>query len=204
MTTATTILTARRASKTLPWYYVPGETFVRTHHHRLMHGRMWNPKLDPTGWVVSEKFDGFRCLWTGEKFESRTGNMFRVPDWFLDGMPAGVMIDGELWSGRGSLKHTQRVIRSKSGDWSQTWFVAFDVLNNEPVEDRVARLNSLSLPAHCRIAEHAICNSARHLEDLFYAVLGAGGEGLVLRAPGSLYQPGRVDHVRKLKPCKPS
>ena len=31
-------------------------------------------KVDPTGWYMSEKLDGVRCYWDGDKFYSRAGN----------------------------------------------------------------------------------------------------------------------------------
>ena len=35
--------------------------------------------VDPSGWWVSEKFDGYRAIWTGKEFRSRQGHKFNVP-----------------------------------------------------------------------------------------------------------------------------
>jgi DNA ligase 1 len=33
----------------------------------LLLANVWNPSIDPTGWWMSEKFDGLRGYWDGEK-----------------------------------------------------------------------------------------------------------------------------------------
>lgn len=61
----------------------------------------------PNGWYVSEKWDGIRAIWDGEKFISRGSGVGKpkvynyVPDWFIKCMPPGVALDGEMWMGRG-------------------------------------------------------------------------------------------------------
>ena len=52
--------------------------------------------MDPTGWIMTEKFDGMRLFWTGNKFITRQGNDFKVPEFILSQMPQ-VPLDGELW-----------------------------------------------------------------------------------------------------------
>ena len=61
----------------------------------------------PVGWWVSEKLDGIRAIWDGEKFLSRNSStglgskvFSYVPQFILDAMPAGVALDGEIWKGR--------------------------------------------------------------------------------------------------------
>ena len=39
---------------------------------------------------VSEKLDGVRAYWDGERFWSRGGNEYRAPDWFTEGFPDAV------------------------------------------------------------------------------------------------------------------
>ena len=49
----------------------------------------------PKGWLLSEKFDGYRALFRYELindkitgiFYSRNGKSFYAPDWFLESMP---------------------------------------------------------------------------------------------------------------------
>jgi len=49
-------------------------------------------RQDVTGWIMSEKLDGVRAIWTGEKLISRNGNEFAAPGWFTAGLPAEVML----------------------------------------------------------------------------------------------------------------
>lgn len=42
---------------------------------------------DPTGWIMSEKLDGVRCLWTGSEMFSRNGNKFYFPSFFTRNWP---------------------------------------------------------------------------------------------------------------------
>ena len=50
----------------------------------------------PIGWYISEKYDGIRAIWDGEKFISRGQKVFTyVPDYFINLMPSGIALDGE-------------------------------------------------------------------------------------------------------------
>ena len=57
-------------------------------------------KHDPTGWHMSEKLDGVRCLWDGKNLYSRNGNLFYPPQYFKDALPKDIELDGELWTKR--------------------------------------------------------------------------------------------------------
>src|SRR5580658_9321513 len=59
----------------------------------------WDNVTDLTGWLMSEKLDGVRAYWDGKQFLSRQGNLYRAPDWFIEGLPS-VPLDGELWIDR--------------------------------------------------------------------------------------------------------
>jgi DNA ligase-1 len=48
---------------------------------------------------MSEKLDGVRCYWDGNKLYTRNGNeTFAPPEWIAK-LPS-TPLDGELWSGR--------------------------------------------------------------------------------------------------------
>jgi DNA ligase-1 len=59
-------------------------------------------KHDPIGWLMSEKLDGVRCFYNhvSRKLYSRNGKPYYPPEEFLDAMPKGVSLDGELWTKR--------------------------------------------------------------------------------------------------------
>ena len=66
----------------------------------LMLAHKWDEdRHDPTGWWMSEKYDGLRAYWDGTKFLSRQGNQFCAPSFFLKDLPADHTLDGEVWMG---------------------------------------------------------------------------------------------------------
>ena len=44
-----------------------------------------------------------------------------------------------------------------------------------------------------------MCNSKKHLKDALRHVLSDGGEGVIMRRPRSMYEPGRTPNLMKLK-----
>ena len=73
---------------------------------------------------VSEKLDGVRAYWDGERFWSRGGNEYRAPDWFTEGFP-DVPMDGELWMGRCPARcagwNRSIPVGARSGLWCLTF-----------------------------------------------------------------------------------
>ena len=66
---------------------------------------------DPKGWLMSEKLDGVRCYWSGEKMYSRNGNLFYPPKWFTDGLPKDMALDGELFTKRSDFQNTISIVK---------------------------------------------------------------------------------------------
>lgn len=164
----------------------------------FMLAHRYSSDLDPAGWLVSEKYDGYRAMWTGSSFVSRDGNTFPAPASWIQSMPAGVMLDGELWLGRGRFNETQRAVRSS--DWSELRFQVFDApITNQPLEVRLQSIQRLALPDFCSVVQHSPCPSRAALRASLKETLSLGGEGLMLRAPGSYYVPARSPQLLKLK-----
>ena len=75
----------------------------------------------PINWWASEKWDGIRALWDGEKMISRGSGVGKpkvytyVPDWFRMTLPPGIALDGEIWIGRGMFQKTSRLSTLKPG-----------------------------------------------------------------------------------------
>ncbi|MCA9710804.1 MAG: WGR domain-containing protein, partial [Myxococcales bacterium] len=61
----------------------------------LLLAHRWEQQ-DPTGWLMSEKLDGVRAYWDGDRFLSRLGNAYLAPKWFTEGLPR-FPLDGELF-----------------------------------------------------------------------------------------------------------
>ena len=152
---------------------------------------------NPRGWWISEKLDGVRAVWNGSEFISRSGKVFPAPPEMRAAMPQGVVIDGELFGGRGKFQASIGKIRR--GIWEGITFMAFDVIDGNPFEARQATLRALSLPDWCEVVEQVKCRSEDHLDDYEAAILQAGGEGVMLRKPRSEYTHGRSSDLLKLK-----
>jgi len=157
------------------------------------------------GYWVSEKLDGVRAYWTGEKFLSRGGHEYRAPDWFSRKFPAHPL-DGELWMGRGRFAELSGVVRQvvpDEDDWRRVRFMVFDLPDQEATFDqRLARLRVLiekvgspymALVDQQRASTHE--NLMRRLDE----VVDIGGEGLMLRLGASGYRIGRSNDLLKVK-----
>ena len=119
----------------------------------------------PIGWWASEKWDGIRALWDGEKMISRGSGVGKpkvytyIPEWFKNALPPGIPLDGEIWIGRGLFQKTSRLSTLKPGKSYTTdqiesiWtgssdppvvFKVFDIPNDpRPFEKRMAFLQTV-------------------------------------------------------------
>ena len=83
--------------------------------------KMLNIDDPPLNWYISEKWDGIRAIWDGEKFVSRgntSGNpkvYSFVPEYFIKLMPPGIALDGEMWIARGEFSKASRLSTLKVG-----------------------------------------------------------------------------------------
>jgi DNA ligase-1 len=121
----------------------------------------------PINWWASEKWDGIRALWDGEKIVSRGSGIGNpkvytyVPPWFISILPPGIALDGEIWIGRGMFQSTGKLSNIKPGssyslkeiddiwsgkDGNPVIFKVFDVPSHEgPFEKRMAFLQNVVL-----------------------------------------------------------
>ncbi|MFO7564387.1 MAG: DNA ligase [Enhygromyxa sp.] len=159
---------------------------------------------DPTGWWLSEKLDGVRAYWDGKQFISRLGNAFLAPEWFIEGLP-DFPLDGELFAGRGRFQHTVSIARrmDRGEGWRSLAFVIFDApALDHGFEDRLRHLEDHfgARPwPQARVLDHRICEGADDLQAELGRIEALGGEGLMLRKPGSRYVAGRSDTLLKVK-----
>jgi DNA ligase-1 len=173
----------------------------------LLLAHTWENDVDLTGWWMSEKLDGVRAYWDGKQFLSRLGNVYYAPDWFLEGLP-DTPLDGELWGGRKKFQRTVSIARrqDKSELWRELTFLVFDApAMDAPFEERLESVRHHMrerLPRHARHHEHTRCESVDHLRAELARVEALGGEGLMLRQPGSKYEIGRSSTLLKVKSFK--
>lgn len=113
-------------------------------------------KQPPIGWYMSEKFDGQRAIWDGQKFISRGSPQSEprvypyVPLWFLALMPPGIALDGEFFIGRGKFTETTGILKTKLKNeidlnkrWIDIKYQVFDTPSNQPFEDRQELLKNI-------------------------------------------------------------
>lgn len=155
---------------------------------------------DPTGWLLSEKLDGVRAWWDGEKFVSRLGNVYHAPKWFIEGLPNEVL-DGELFAGRGNFQRCVSIVRryDAAEDWQEVKFMVFDAPKRRG--DFVTRLQwaeQQDLGKWAAVLEHTPCDSQEHMDQLLEA-LPEDAEGLMVKDPASKYEDGRSNKLLKVK-----
>jgi DNA ligase-1 len=155
---------------------------------------------------ISEKYDGVRGYWDGERLLTRHGYPIRVPAWFTSGWPKRAM-DGELWAGRGRFTAAASAVAAEvpnDAAWREMRFMVFD-LPDEPsdFDHRLAAILPLvstvgtswiEAVVQGRVADEA------ELMKLMRRVVAINGEGLVLHRGDALYQRNRSDALLKLKP----
>lgn len=159
------------------------------------------------GWWVSEKMDGVRSWWDGEKFWSRTGNLFRAPEWFCKLMPTGCTLDGELFIGRQKFRETVSIVKShsESDRWHQIQFMVFDIPSEgaRPFEERVEMVRRLCDGRKNLVpVEQRLVRSTDDIAKMLADVEALGGEGLMFRQPGSAYVGKRSKTLLKMKSFK--
>ena len=170
----------------------------------LLLAETWDTAADLSGWWMSEKLDGVRAYWDGKQLVSRLGNLFHAPDWFVDGLP-GVPLDGELWIDRKKFQRTVSIVRrqDKCDLWSEVRFLVFDAPAAPGVfEERVEFIKDAfgkCTQKHACPHEHQICKDLECLRAELARVEALGGEGLMLRQPGSKYEAGRSATLLKVK-----
>jgi len=167
--------------------------------------------------LVEEKYDGIRAQ--AHKSEGRVKIFSRTLDEVVEfpelreplaSLPGDVILDGEIlaWHNAQPLPFTQlqkRLGRRNPDLWLMeeipVKFVMFDLLYLDgellldlPLIERRRRLKQLLAPVqskHFQLAPERMCETREALETAFRDALAAGHEGVVAKAPDSLYTPGR-------------
>lgn len=155
---------------------------------------------------VSEKLDGARALWDGQRLRFRSGREVAAPAWFLAGLPPEPL-DGELWIGRGrfaQLSGTVRRLQPVDEEWRQVRFMVFELPGGEgDFTQRLERLAAIvaraAVPWLAVVEQFRVADRAE-LEARLAVVVRDGGEGLMLHRADAPYATGRSDVLLKLKP----
>ena len=183
---------------------IPPTASMRPQAPPLLLAQTWTPNDIERGWWMSEKLDGVRAYFDGKQFLSRQGNVYHAPDWFCEGLPS-TPLDGELWVDRKAFQRTVSIVRrhDKSEQWRKISYVVFDAPGiQEPFEQRQAALAELVSrigSSQVRKLSQERCHGEDHLREELARIEQLGGEGLMLRMPGSFYEAGRSTTLLKVK-----
>lgn len=171
----------------------------------LQLANVYHDEIDLTKYWISEKYDGVRAYWNGERLISRSGNTFSSPSWFTADFP-NTPLDGELWLGRGRFADTSAVVRRHipvDAHWRELRFMVFDLpAHSGPFDQRLQQLSSLIThhpSPYLHLVEQYRVASNDALHTLLDKVVEDGAEGLMLRRGDSLYTVTRNDDLLKLK-----
>lgn len=208
----TIALNQQKLTKTGKVSTAVGGAVVKDTAPPLLLAHKWDGLEDPTGWWVSEKLDGVRAWWNGEEIISRLGNTYHAPEWFKALLPKGVVLDGELWVGRGLFQKTISAVRKlipTDSEWLDVTYVLFDAPEYlGTFEQRQAyltglfptlRVNGAEGVGQVAVVEQTKCAGIKELKRLLASVEKLGAEGLMLRQPESLYEEGRSNTCLKVK-----
>ena len=166
-------------------------TLAKTYNHQ-----------DPIGWLISEKLDGVRAIWTGTHFISRNGNTFPAPNHIINSMPKNIILDGELFGGRATFQNSVGNIRK--GNWDNIEFVIFDCITPGDYPTRITTAHNTTLPPFARILQQTPCKNKKHLKHFEETINNLGGEGIILRNPTAPYEHKRSTNLLKIKKVKHS
>ncbi len=170
----------------------------------LLLAESWDNAADLTDWWMSEKLDGVRAYWDGKQFLSRQGNLYHAPDWFVEGLPA-TPLDGELWIDRKKFQRTVSIVRrqDKNDLWNEVKFLVFDApAASGGFEERMSFLQdglARGAAKFARLHAQERCKNLEALRAELARIEALGGEGLMLRQPGSKYVAGRSTTLLKVK-----
>lgn len=171
----------------------------------LMLAKVYHAGISLSDYWVSEKLDGVRGYWDGEKLLTRGGERIVAPAWFTAGWPSTPM-DGELWAGRGQFSKAVSTVRQQTPNddaWRTMHFMVFDLpAQGGPFSDRILALNrlvsDLAVPWVQAVAQSKVASHAA-LQDRLRKTVKLGGEGLMLHRGASLYKAQRNDDLLKVK-----
>jgi len=181
----------------------------------------------PSGWLLSEKYDGLRCIWTGRELiarPSKRGGMLKgkvfsyVPKWFINLLPKGCSLDGELWLGRGRFQEISGLSNSKPNkkvteehldqQWKEVKYMVFDMphlkdlpytLRLEELEKIVESIKISQADSPIKLTVVTKVNDHEHLLELYQQYTEGGAEGIIIREPSSFYETKRSKLLLKMK-----
>ena len=174
----------------------------------LMLAKVYSKGIALQDYWVSEKYDGVRGYWDGEKLLTRGGERVVAPAWFTAGWPK-TPLDGELWAGRGHFPKAVSTVRQQTpaingeNNWRAMRFMVFDVpaqtgAFTERIPKVIEATAAIDQPWVQAVVQSRATNH-QALQELLTRTVEQGGEGLMLHRGASLYTATRSDDLLKVK-----
>jgi DNA ligase 1 len=174
------------------------------------------PRQSVTGYYITEKLDGNRCLASfnkdkqGWEFTSRSGKSLNV-QFDMSTYSTDLVFDGEILSkeqianpGQRNFNTLSGIINSDNGDKSQLVYCIFDFISNSPYVTRRALLNLMKetenviiLPVLAQYTTWEELNE-KISEQLNY-IVDLHGEGVMINIGDAPYEQKRTSSLLKLK-----
>ena len=172
--------------------------------------KKWDGSKDVTKYIPSEKLDGERAIWYGNKLWTRNQKETHAPKWFLDNIPSDITLDGELYAGRGKFEKVSSTVRKHNpidSEWKDIKYVIFDApsVQGRYLErmEAVADLLKEENVDRRFVKGILLYNPFKSNDELYYEldrIVDEGGEGLMLRdAEALFYESGRSNTLLKVK-----
>jgi len=167
-------------------------------------------------YVVSEKLDGMRAIGNRRGLFTRNSKPIAVPLHILATLPDDIMLDGELWCGRGKFPETMSITRKKQPDagtqkyldwclaWQSVQFMVFDEYGgSDSWLERSERAKAAIQPGpFAEFLQHDRVSSPAEFDAYFTLLINNGAEGAMLRDidPFIAYIFDRTPFLLKRKP----
>ena len=158
----------------------------------------YTDKTDVTSWYMSEKLDGVRAYWDGEKLISRSGKIFNPPKFFTEKFPK-YKLDGELWSKRADFSNISSIVNTKnnSSRWIELTYNIFEVPEASGI--LLKRLNIVKETKYIKVIKQIKVKNQQHLKSFLKDLEAKGAEGVVVRDGSLNYYTGRGSKALKVK-----
>jgi len=166
----------------------------------------YHPEIKLEDYWLSEKLDGVRAYWNGEKLISKQGLVYQAPAWFTENFP-DFALDGELWIARNHFDVLSGIVRKRQpvdAEWRQVTYQIFDLPKHSGVFN--VRLGFLrdyfkasEGPLWLKLIEQTKVTDHQTLMTLLDEAVAQGAEGLMLHLGSSYYHNKRNNDLLKVK-----
>ena len=178
--------------------------FINLNALELQKAKMYKENMNIDNWYMSEKLDGIRAYWDGEKLLSKNKNIIHAPSWFTKDFPK-FKLDGELWTKRNDFENIQSIILDKNPSkyWNQITYNIFEV--PEEKGDFLKRLEKIKKwkktnnNKYIKIIKQIKCKDSKHLDVYLEKLINLKAEGVMIKNPSLEYFVGRSSNILKVK-----